>query len=108
MGFIMRYILYIGLGILSLDASQVCYAQSVLPQMQFKGAYSSGHKDFNIYKMFDPVEDVLCYIMMPTLAAKTDMPTGQIIYDSNTIGALSCIKIFAAPVKSAALPPKKK
>lgn len=90
---------------LSANAQQ---ASNQLPQMQFQGAYATGHKDFNIYKMFDPLEDVLCYIMMPTLASKTDMPTGQIIYDSNNIGALSCFKIFAAPPKAIVLPNKKK
>lgn len=79
-----------------------------LPQMQFQGVYATGHKDFNIYKMFDPLEDVLCYIMMPTLASKSDTPAGQIIYDSNTIGALSCMKIFAAPAKKIETPTKKK
>ena len=79
-----------------------------LPQMQFQGVYATGHKDFNIYKMVDPLEDVLCYIMMPTLASKTDTPTGQIIYDSNTIGALSCLKIYAVPPKTALSPTKKK
>lgn len=79
-----------------------------LPQMQFQGVYGSGHKDFNIYKFFDPLEDVLCYIMMPTLASKTDTPSGQVIYDSNTIGALSCFKIFAAPVKKVDTVSKKK
>lgn len=83
-------------------------AVNQLPQMQFQGAYATGHKDFNIYKMFDPLEDVLCYIMMPTLASKTDTPTGQIIYDSNTIGALSCFKIYATPAKTVATPSKKK
>lgn len=83
-------------------------ANKQLPQMQFQGVYGSGHKDFNIYKFFDPLEDVLCYIMMPTLASKTDTPSGQIIYDSNTIGALSCFKIFAAPVKKVDTPSKKK
>ncbi len=76
--------------------------------MQFQGVYGSGHKDFNIYKFFDPLEDVLCYIMMPTLASKTDTPSGQVIYDSNTIGALSCFKIYAAPVKKIDAPSKKK
>lgn len=91
--------------------SLCAFAQSSsgqLPQMQFKGAFSSGHKDFNIYKMFDPSEDVLCYIMMPTLATKTDTPTGQITYDGNSIGALSCFKIFAAPAKLTDSPGKKK
>ena len=90
---------------------QAAFAQSSagqLPQMQFKGAFSSGHKDFNIYKMFDPSEDVLCYIMMPTLATKTDTPTGQITYDGNSIGALSCFKIFAAPPKVTESSGKKK
>ncbi|MGV1016534.1 MAG: hypothetical protein ACOYBW_04050 [Fluviibacter phosphoraccumulans] len=83
-------------------------AANQIPQMQFQGVYATGHKDFNIYKMFDPLEDVLCYIMMPTLASKTDTPAGQIIYDSNTIGALSCFKIYAAPLKTVATPSKKK
>lgn len=90
---------------LALHAQQ---SASQIQQMQFQGVYATGHKDFNIYKMFDPLEDVLCYIMMPTLASKQDTPSGQIIYDSNTIGALSCIKIFAAPAKNTALPIKKK
>lgn len=94
-----------------LMGGQAALAQSSagqLPQMQFKGAFSSGHKDFNIYKMFDPSEDVLCYIMMPTLATKTDMPSGQITYDGNSIGALSCFKIFAAPPKGLDQPGRKK
>lgn len=97
--------------ILALAVTGSSYAQQAgnqLPQMQFQGVYATGHKDFNIYKMFDPVADVLCYIMMPTLASKTDTPTGQIIYDSNTIGALSCFKIYAAPAKTVDGPPKKK
>lgn len=81
---------------------------SQLPQMMFKGAYTTGHKDFNIYKMYDQTEDVLCYIMMPTLASKKDTETGQIIYDSNSIGALSCMKIFAAPSKTSESMGKKK
>ena len=92
-------------------ATSLSYGQQAanqLPQMQFQGVYATGHKDFNIYKMFDPLEDVLCYIMMPTLASKTDTPAGQIIYDSNTIGALSCFKIYAAPLKTVATPSKKK
>ena len=92
-------------------AASLSYGQQAanqIPQMQFQGVYATGHKDFNIYKMFDPLEDVLCYIMMPTLASKTDTPAGQIIYDSNTIGALSCFKIYAAPAKTIATPPKKK
>lgn len=83
-------------------------AANQLPQMQFQGVYATGHKDFNIYKMVDPLEDVLCYIMMPTLASKTDTPSGQIIYDSNTIGSLSCLKIYAVPPKTTLSPTKKK
>ena len=105
-----RLIQYVGL-LLCLLGCQGSFAQTAagqLPQMQFKGAFSSGHKDFNIYKMFDPSEDVLCYIMMPTLATKTDTPTGQITYDGNSIGALSCFKIFAAPTKVTESSGKKK
>lgn len=105
---IMRKIHFIALGILSIAAGNICFAQSALPQMQFKGAFSSGHKDFNIYKMFDPIEDVLCYIMMPTAASKKDNEIGQSIYDGNSVGALSCFKIFAAPAKTTELPKNKK
>lgn len=96
------------MGVLSIAASQVCYGQAALPQMQFKGAFASGHKDFNIYKMFDPTEDVLCYIMMPTQATKKDNEIGQVFYDGNSIGALSCFKIFTAPAKPIEQPAKKK
>lgn len=82
-----------------LFVSGLVQAQTALPQMQFKGAFASGHKEFNIYKMYDEIEDVLCYIMMPTNASKRDNDIGQIIYDGNSIGALSCFKIFAPPVK---------
>lgn len=107
----MRQIFRALIPVFGVVVSTIVFAQqgaNQVPQMQFQGVYATGHKDFNIYKMFDPLEDVLCYIMMPTLASKTDTPTGQIIYDSNTIGALSCFKIYATPAKTVDTPSKKK
>lgn len=107
----MRQLLRAPIFMFAMFATSLSFGQQAanqIPQMQFQGVYATGHKDFNIYKMFDPLEDVLCYIMMPSLASKTDTPTGQIIYDSNTIGALSCFKIYTTPSKKAESQSKKK
>lgn len=77
-----------------------CYGQQgteIKEQMVYLGAYNAGQPGVNIYKMFDKTEDVLCYIMMPTIAAKRQMENGQWVFESNTVGTLSCMKAFALP-----------
>lgn len=80
--------------------STILLAQTPLrpqEQMAFIGAYNSGQPDVNIYKMYDKAEDVLCYIMMPTYAQKKQLENGQTVYEANTVGVLSCMKVKTLP-----------
>ena len=63
------------------------------PKMQFMGAYDAGQAGANIYKMFDPTEDVVCYILMPETAGRRAVEGGKWIYDGNNIGSISCLKV---------------
>lgn len=71
--------------------------------MIFMGAYDSGQPGANIYKMFDPTEDVVCYILMPEVAGRKQIDTGKWIYDGNTVGSISCLKtkVQVTPIPSA-------
>ena len=63
------------------------------PKMQFMGAYDAGQPGVNIYKMFDPTEDVVCYILMPEVAGRKPVEGGKWIYDGNSVGSISCLKV---------------
>lgn len=63
------------------------------PQMQFMGAYDAGQPGVSIYKMFDPTEDVVCYILMPEVVGRKPVDGGKWIYDSNSVGSISCLKV---------------
>ena len=63
------------------------------PKMQFMGAYDAGQPGVNIYKMFDPTEDVVCYILMPEVAGRKPVDGGKWIYDGNSVGSISCLKV---------------
>lgn len=62
-------------------------------QMVFLGSYNAGQPGVNVYKFLDPTEEVLCYILMPVVAGRKQLDNGAIIYDGNTIGSMSCVKI---------------
>ena len=63
------------------------------PKMQFMGAYDAGQPGVNIYKMFDPTEDVVCYIMTPETVARKEVQAGKWVYEGNSIGSISCLKV---------------
>ncbi len=74
-------------------------AQSINERMKFLGSFQSGQPGVNIYKFYDNVEDVLCYILMPEVVGRKILDDGKIIYDANTIGSISCMKVFIVPTK---------
>ena len=88
--------------------SLACVAQekqaAEKPKMQYMGAGQAG---VNIYKMFDPTEDVVCYIMTPELVGRKPVDGGKWIYDANSIGSISCVKVRLAVVPVAPQAPKK-
>lgn len=63
------------------------------PQMQFMGAYDAGQAGVSIYKMFDQTEDVVCYILMPDVASRKPVEGGKWVYDGNSVGSISCLKV---------------
>lgn len=73
------------------------------PKMRFLGAYDAGHPGVNIYKMFDPTDDVICYVLMPEVVGRKPTEGDKWIYDGNSIGSISCLKakITIAPAQPA-------
>ena len=62
------------------------------PRMQFMGKFDAGVPNAGIYKMYDASDDVVCYILMPDLPVTKKIPQG-IMYEGNSIGAVSCLKV---------------
>lgn len=76
------------------------------PKMQFMGAYDAGQAGASIYKMFDPTEDVVCYILAPEIASRKAVGGDKWIYDGNSVGSLSCLKVKLPVVPLAPANPK--
>ena len=72
--------------------------------------FDAGQPQTLILKLYDDKADVLCYVLMPELAARKQIDS-KWIYDANTIGSISCVKqLFVAAVsesKPSAVLPKK-
>ena len=62
------------------------------PKMRFLGKFDAGVPNAGIYKMYDASDDVVCYILMPDLPVTRQIAQG-IMYEGNSIGAISCVKV---------------
>ena len=62
------------------------------PKMQFLGKFDAGVPNAGIYKMYDASDDVVCYILMPDLPMTKKISQG-IMYEGNSIGSISCVKV---------------
>lgn len=60
-------------------------------QMQYIATFEAGQPGAGIYKLYDVSDDVICYVLMPDTAARKQVD-GKWVYDSNTLGSLSCLK----------------
>lgn len=74
--------------------SGAAFAQTAAqkPKMVYMGAYDSGQASVSIHKLFDPTEDVVCYLLMPDQAGRKEGLNGGWIYEGNSVGAMSCVK----------------
>ena len=63
------------------------------PRMKFMGAFDAGQTGASIYKMLDPTEDVVCYILAPDVAGRKAIAGDKWIYDGNAVGSISCLKV---------------
>lgn len=63
------------------------------PKMVFLGEFDAGQPNAGIFKLFDPTDEVLCYILMPTTALKKQAEGGIWVYEGNSLGSISCVKV---------------
>jgi hypothetical protein len=63
------------------------------PKMQFMGAYDGGQPGVSIYKLFDPTDDVVCYVLTPEIAGRKQNEAGVWLYEGNSAGSISCLKV---------------
>lgn len=61
-------------------------------KMAFLGKFDAGVPNAGIYKMYDKTDDVVCYILMPDIPITKQIKQG-IMYDANSIGSISCVKV---------------
>lgn len=71
--------------------------------MTYMGAYDSGQANVSIHKLFDPTENVVCYLLMPDQAGRKEGLNGGWIYDGNSVGSMSCVKVkmYVVPIDGA-------
>ena len=74
------------------------------PKMTFMGAYDGGQPGVSIYKLFDPTDDVVCYVLTPEVAGRKQDASGLWIYEGNSAGSISClkVKVLVVPVANQA------
>lgn len=98
------YLRLLGLVFISITSSAFAQdkAPAEKPKMQFMGAYDAGQPGVSIYKMFDPTEDVVCYVLMPEVVGRRPVDGDKWIYDGNSVGSISCLKVRVPVVN---LPP---
>lgn len=63
------------------------------PNLQFLGAFDAGQPDAGIYKVYDQTDDVVCYVLMPEVASRSQDNAGKWRYEGNNLGSISCLKV---------------
>lgn len=103
------------LAIFFLCLSSLAAQAQTKPKMTYMGAYDSGQAGVSIHKLFDPTEEVVCYLLMPDQAGRREGASGGWIYEGNTVGAMSCVKarmqvipVATSPATAASAPAKGK
>lgn len=74
-------------------------AQGSKQKMRLLNIFDGGQPGVNIYKLFDPSEDVVCYVLTPEIAGRK-MQEGAWIYEGNSAGSISCIKLSPVQYKN--------
>jgi hypothetical protein len=62
------------------------------PKMTFLGQFDAGSPNAGIFKVYDPTDQVLCYILMPE-AANRKTVNNVVLYEGNSLGSISCLKV---------------
>lgn len=64
-----------------------------LPRMKPLGKFSAGVPNAGIYKLFDETDNIVCYVLMPNSLETKREGGGELTYNSNNIGSISCVRI---------------
>lgn len=64
-----------------------------LPRMKPLGKFSAGVPNAGIYKLFDETDNIVCYVLMPNSLETKRENGGELTYNSNNIGSISCVRI---------------
>jgi hypothetical protein len=81
-----------------ISSQQAAFAQSnqakaqEKPKMNYLGQFDAGSPNAGIFKMYDPTDEVLCYILMPEVANRK-LINNVMVYEANTLGSISCLKV---------------
>ena len=82
-----------GIGLVQAQAPAQAQKPAEKPKMQFMGAYDGGQPGVSIYKLFDPTDDVVCYVLTPEIAGRKQNEAGVWLYEGNSAGSISCLKV---------------
>ena len=64
-----------------------------LPRMKPMGKFSAGVPNAGIYKLFDETDNIVCYVLMPNSLETKREGGGELTYNGNNIGSISCVRI---------------
>lgn len=70
--------------------------------MQYIATFEAGQPGAGIYKLYDASDDIICYVLMPDTASRKQVE-GKWVYDSNSLGSISCLKansVTKSPIKN--------
>jgi hypothetical protein len=93
---IFKYLLIIFIGIMSINLIAQNSTTGQKASMLYIASFEAGQPGAGIYKLYDASDDVICYVLMPDTASRKQID-GKWVYDSNTLGSLSCLKANTPP-----------
>ena len=100
MNHFIKLIVSISAAILSANAFSQNSQNNQKAQMQYVVTFEAGQPGAGIYKLYDASDDVICYVLMPDTASRKQID-GKWVYESNSLGSLSCVKANSPSKKPA-------
>lgn len=61
--------------------------------MKLLGIFDAGQPGASIVKLYDPTDDVVCYVLTPDVTTRKQVEQNKFAYEGNSIGSISCLKV---------------